>query len=319
MIRASLYNQTILGELMRSKKSGASDIDISVPNGAVIAHRGASAYAPENTLAAFRVAMEMGADFFELDCILSADNEVIVIHDDTLDRTTDLRGVVSETHSDKIRKADAGSWFSPDFKGEPVPTLDQALEFAKDRIGVFIEVKDADPDNHELLERLKRICADTPDPLSNYREECLETIRASDTPNLGLARAVIERVRARNMNQHVVIQSFSPVVCAIARLEAPDLFAALICDNCPIESQQWKDNFVWAIALDVQGFNCHRAMITPELITKCTELEMSVGAWTVNDKRELKRFAQWGVRHLTTNVPDVARSVLGPTPSTRRS
>jgi glycerophosphoryl diester phosphodiesterase len=285
----------------------------------VIAHRGASAYAPENTLAAFRLAKDMGADYFELDCTLSSDGEVIVIHDDTLDRTTDLKGAVADTPSDEIRRADAGSWFAPEFKGEPVPTLDEALDFAKDRIGVFVEVKDADPDNHELLECLKRVCADNPDRISNYKEECLETFQASDTPNLRLARAVIDRVRARDMYRQVVVQSFSPVVCAVVRLEAPEICVALLSDQCPIDSQQWNDYFFWTTALSVQGFNCHRAMVSPDLVSKCTKLNITVGAWTVNDERELKQFAQWGVRHLITDVPDVARAALGPLPPGRRS
>ena len=85
----------------------------------IIAHRGDSANAPENTLAAFRLAYENGADGIELDTMLSADQRLVVIHDDTLDRTSNGHGKVGEMPLTALRELDAGAWFSPKFKGEP--------------------------------------------------------------------------------------------------------------------------------------------------------------------------------------------------------
>src|SRR5690606_19888430 len=81
----------------------------------VIAHRGASAYAPENTIAAFRLAKESGADWFELDCHLSADGHPVVIHDATVDRTTNGQGYVREMSLYDLQNLDAGSWKAPEF------------------------------------------------------------------------------------------------------------------------------------------------------------------------------------------------------------
>ena len=93
----------------------------------LVAHRGASAVAPENTMSAFRRAIEAGADAVELDVQATSDGQLVVIHDSTLDRTTDGTGAVFETDAATIAGADAGSWFSPDFAGERVPTLEEVL------------------------------------------------------------------------------------------------------------------------------------------------------------------------------------------------
>ena len=107
-----------------------------------IAHRGASGRAPENTLAAFKKALEIGVDAVELDLHGTADGEIVVIHDSTLDRTTDLRGHINETSLATIQSADAGGWFDAEFAGEPVPTLTEALAcIGKETIAV-LEIKD---------------------------------------------------------------------------------------------------------------------------------------------------------------------------------
>ena len=107
-----------------------------------IAHRGASGSAPENTLAAFEKAIEIGVDAVELDLHGTADGEVVVIHDTSLDRTTNHCGPVNQTTLETIKRADAGGWFAPEFVGEPVPTLVEALEcIAKQTIAV-LEIKD---------------------------------------------------------------------------------------------------------------------------------------------------------------------------------
>lgn len=107
-----------------------------------IAHRGASGSAPENTLTAFKKALEIGVDAVELDLHGTADGEIVVIHDSTLDRTTDLHGHINEITLETIRSADAGAWFDAEFAGEPVPTLTEALAcIGKETIAV-LEIKD---------------------------------------------------------------------------------------------------------------------------------------------------------------------------------
>ena len=108
----------------------------------LIAHRGASGYAPENTLAAFRKAVAMGLAFIETDLQLTRDARFVAIHDDTVNRTTNGQGNVHDLTLAEIRRLDAGSWFGSAFAGERVPTLEETLEFAKRHDVVFyLELK----------------------------------------------------------------------------------------------------------------------------------------------------------------------------------
>jgi glycerophosphoryl diester phosphodiesterase len=108
----------------------------------VIAHRGASGYAPENTLAAFKRALALGATFIETDLQLSRDARFVAIHDDTVNRTTNGTGKVHDLSLADLRRLDAGSWFGSEFTGERIPTLDEILEFSKKHDVVFyLELK----------------------------------------------------------------------------------------------------------------------------------------------------------------------------------
>jgi len=108
----------------------------------VIAHRGASGNAPENTLAAFRKAIALGASFIETDLQLSRDARFVAIHDATVNRTTNGQGAVHDMTLDDLRKLDAGSWFGSEFSGERIPTLEEILEFSKKNDVVFyLEIK----------------------------------------------------------------------------------------------------------------------------------------------------------------------------------
>lgn len=108
----------------------------------IIGHRGASGHAPENTLAAFRRAVELGATFIETDLQLSRDTRLVALHDDTLDRTTNGRGPAHARTLAELRELDAGSWFDAGFAGEHIPTVDEILSFAREHDVVFyLEIK----------------------------------------------------------------------------------------------------------------------------------------------------------------------------------
>ncbi len=107
-----------------------------------IAHRGASGSAPENTLAAFKKAIDIGVDAVELDLHGTGDGEVVVIHDATLDRTTNHLGPVNQASLETIKRADAGGWFATEFAGEPIPTLAESLECITGKTVAVLEIKD---------------------------------------------------------------------------------------------------------------------------------------------------------------------------------
>lgn len=283
-----------------------------VPAGsiAVIAHRGASAYAPENTLAAFRTAIDRGADWFELDCTLTSDGEVIVIHDDDVDRTTNGRGQVALQTLAELQALDAGTWFDPRFAGEKLPALGEALDLAKGRIGVYIEIKNA-ADDTALMQRI----LDIPDAAQTHftrgqRRKTMQLIEASGTRNLALAERVIALVRERGMQTEVVIQSFSPIVCAAALERAPELRVELLGNEDEEDSSRWPAYMRWCYLLDVKGFNPNLKSLTKERLDAFHRGHRSVAVWTVDDLGDMARLASWGADAIITNRPDVCLEVL---------
>jgi len=108
-----------------------------------IAHRGASGRAPENTHAAFAAALALGAEAIELDVQLSADGELVVIHDETLERTTDGAGPVGDRTAAELAALDAGSWFAPEYRGERIPLLADVIAQVRDRVTLNVEIKSA--------------------------------------------------------------------------------------------------------------------------------------------------------------------------------
>jgi glycerophosphoryl diester phosphodiesterase len=270
----------------------------------IIAHRGASAYAPENTLAAFELAAAMEAHWFELDCTMSKDGEIVVIHDDDLERTAGMRGAVRDLTLAQIKEADAGTWFDVKFAGEPAPTLGEALDLAKGRIGVYIEIKDARDDGAlraSLLELGARHGAFFPE----YRGEAMALIENADTRNLETTLKVIQAVKSRGMDKQIVIQSFSPVVCAVALAEAPDLRTELLASSDQDDPSQWKAFLRWHELLRPHGFNINKADVTPEVLQRVHGLGQTMAVWTVNDPVEMERLIELGVDALITDKPDV--------------
>ncbi len=275
----------------------------------VIAHRGASAYAPENTLAAFELAIEMKAHWFELDCTLTKDGEVLVIHDDDLKRTTNREGVVAELTLAETREADAGTWFGKEFASERLPTLGEALDLAKGRIGVYIEIKDSANDD-ALEDKLRALVeGDTP-LLPRHEAQVFELIEESGSRNQELARKVIAEVRKRNMEPQVVILSFSPVVCAVTIIEAPEIRIELLGTSKLLDPKAWPGYLRWEKLLQTDGFNVKANLVTRELVDRLHGEGKTISVWTVNKPGEMTRLAGMVVDAIITNKPDVALETL---------
>lgn len=119
----------------------------------IVAHRGANKFAPENTLPAIEQAIRMGLDYVEMDVRTTRDGRRVLMHNETVDGTTNGTGRVRDLTSQQIRTLDAGSWFSPEFSGTPVPFLEEALQAMRGRIGAYVDVKDAAPG--DLLQALE--------------------------------------------------------------------------------------------------------------------------------------------------------------------
>lgn len=277
----------------------------------VIAHRGASAYAPENTLSAFALAAEMGADWFELDCTLTADGEVIVIHDDRVDRTTNAKGAVGKMTLAELKKLDAGAWKDPRFAGERLPTLEEALQLAREKkIGVYIEIKNCQDDSLTISAILDAAGANGPGMSPNMKHRVGEMIERSKSRNVILTRKVIDLVRKYHMEKQVVLQSFSPLVCATAVIEAPKVRTEQLAAKDKKKPERWPIYLRWTDLVQPAGFNPSVNDLDQAILGRNKGAGRSVAVWTVDEEADMRRLAQWGVDAIITNKPDVCLMVL---------
>jgi glycerophosphoryl diester phosphodiesterase len=127
----------------------------------IIGHRGAAAVAPENTLASLRAALDAGADRVEFDVRLTADRHPVLMHDATLERTTDGNGPVAALRWEELTLLDAGSWFSPAHQGEPIPDLEDALRLVRPKLPVVVELKSESDDDLPLVEAVLESIGET--------------------------------------------------------------------------------------------------------------------------------------------------------------
>ena len=207
----------------------------------VIAHRGASGSAPENTLAAFRRAAAIGADMVELDVQLTRDGVVVVIHDLTLERTTDGTGAVREHTLAELRRLDAGAWFAPGFRGERLPALAEVL--AAIPLPVNVELKPAGDDGLEArtLAVVEEAGALGRVVFSSFDGASLDRLRAQspeaalavlwELAPLPAAIRCVERVAARALH----LRKDAATADALARLTARGLAVRVWTVNEPAD------------------------------------------------------------------------------------
>lgn len=160
----------------------------------IISHRGASGYAPENTLSSFKKAIEMGADMVEFDIHQTKDGEIVVLHNKNLSRTAGISRLVEDLTLKEIKELDVGSWFSPEYAGETIPTLREVLSLIKGKVGVNIEVKKGRKLYYGIEEKLVKILEeyDLSEPciISSFHTSYLEKIKELN-PYLALGRLIV--------------------------------------------------------------------------------------------------------------------------------
>lgn len=236
------------------------------PNGHThgIAHRGFSGAAPENTLAAFEKAIDAGAEMFELDVLLSRDGHVVVIHDATVDRTTDGEGEVGKLTLAQLRALDAGAWFSREFEGERIPTLEEALLLARGRILVNVEIK-------------------------------------TEAVGRGIVEKTLQVIERLGMRDQVVISSFDPrALERVRELDETLVTASLF--NARLQKGLSPGEVMDRVGS--QGFNLSKRQVHPSIVEACHALGRPVAVYTVDDPDEMKRLIALGVDAIFTNRPD---------------
>jgi glycerophosphoryl diester phosphodiesterase len=190
------------------------------PDFLVIAHRGASSYAPENTLAAFDLALQMGVSHIELDVHCSRDGHLVVLHDDTVDRTTNGCGAVAEQTLATLRALDAGTWFGRQYAGERIPTLEEVLLRYRERLHLHTEIKGHTAHLAQRTADMVRACGMAGQvTITSFYHPWLEATRvyAPELPTGWLVSEVNDAIIA----QAQVLQLTQ--LCPQARLVTPEL------------------------------------------------------------------------------------------------
>lgn len=242
------------------------------PRPILLAHRGDLTYAPENTLPAFSQAIQKGADGIELDAKLTADGHVVVIHDETVNRTTGASGRVGSFTFEAIRKLDAGSWFDEKFAGTKIPLLEEVFETVSGDKLINIE-------------------------LTNY-------FSLRD----GLAIKVCELIKRHNNAGQIVFSSFSSSNLNIAAQLMPAIPRGLLARAGVLGL--WARSFGFMFG-DYQALHPHITSVSREQVRRIHRVSRRVHAWTANSPEDIRRLRDWGVDGIITDDPAAAVKALG--------
>ncbi len=256
----------------------------SLPEIQRVAHRGGAALAPENTLAAFRSGLAHGADALELDVHLSQDGRLAVIHDPTVDRTTDGSGAVADLSLSQLKALDASARFKGPAAGpQEIPALEEVLELltapANGRIGLQVEIK----------------------------------LRADGSRYPGIEEALVSMLRAWSFVERTTVISFDfASLQTITRLEPGLGTCALVGkDYFKSAAATPPDQIAGSLAaLGVASVGVREQNLTPGLYEALRHAGLGVGAWTVDSPARMRSLAALGVDFITSNRPDLLRQVF---------
>jgi glycerophosphoryl diester phosphodiesterase len=236
------------------------------PTPIIFAHRGASAHAPENTLAAFELAVKQGAPAIEFDVKLTSDRQVIIFHDLTLNRTTNGSGAVTKQPLAALRELDAGSWLSAEFHGEKIPTLGEVFDAVGKKLLINVE-------------------------LTNYT-----------TPFDGLVHEVAALVKKHGLQERILFSSFFPTNLVIARRLLPTVpRGQLILQG---NSGCWQRTAANFMALEAE--HPFTSDVSADSVKRAHAKDRRVHAWTVNDPAEMRCLHSLGVDGVFTDNPLLA-------------
>ncbi len=242
-----------------------------LPKPAIIAHRGASAYAPENTLASFKLALQQSADAVELDAKLTADGQVVVIHDPTVDRTTLGAGNVHDLRLSELRKLDAGSHFDIAFQGEGIPTLEEVFKAVGQLTYINVE-------------------------LTNYK-----------SINDDLPERVADLVRKYRLQQRVFFSSFNPLALIRAHRQIPEAPVGLLA--LPGASGALARSWLGRL-IGYQSLHPEKGDVTATLVNNAHRRGKKVFVYTVNEKEDMQRLFALGVDGIFTDDPLRAQEII---------
>lgn len=239
----------------------------------IIAHRGSSGNAPENTLAAFSLALEHGVDAIECDVRLTKDNHLVVIHDATLNRTTNSTGYVRDHTLEQLKSLDAGAWFHRRFAGERIPTLEDVLALVDGKRGLNIEIK----------------------PVSN------------STDATAIVQRCVTSLRKFRAQRYVLISSFQHSLLRLVRRYDAAVNIGLLYH--PVH-HLGKSPIRLARQHEACVFVCNARFLRPGVIIDAHRSNIAVAVYTVDTRNQLHRCLRMGVEGIVTNVPETILKLL---------
>lgn len=245
----------------------------------IIAHRGASAIAPENTISAISRAIEIGSDGVEFDVRLAADGVPVVFHDLKLKRITGLKGRIYEHTSAELAKVDAGSWFNRSY-----PDLANAA-FGQDRI--------------TSLEK-------TLGQLEHFDGVIYVELKCRENETTTMAKAVTKIVNASPLRHRIIIKSFKLQIIPLIKMLSPEVrTAALFAPKIMTVFRKEKHLVKAAAELGVDELSIHYSLATRKLIEKANKYDLPIAIWTADNPRWLKRAIKYDIKAVITNNPSL--------------
>lgn len=275
--------------LFRSFFNEASKEELNESTVLVIAHRGASGDAPENTLSAIKKAVRMESDLVEIDLHLTKDGRVIVFHDVELERTTNGTGKISETNWEDIESLDAGSWFSEEFKGEKVPLFEDVLKYVK-------QIKDTSKNDTQLLIEIKNNSEGN--VYKGLAQKAIDLLLRFD--DINSPWCIIQA-----FNSDYLLQTKEYLQTTDGKYK-PELHKLMYTDFSPLPF--YIDfTFRWGYPNFDESFvavNPNYRSLTAGKVKSRHMNGTKVFTYTVNDTTEMKRLIAMGVDGIITNYPD---------------
>jgi glycerophosphoryl diester phosphodiesterase len=261
-----------------------------------VAHRGGAAQWPENSLTAFRSAIAGGAQILECDVHLTADGEVAVIHDPTLERTSSGTGPIARCTLADLRRARLRG---PDgaLTADCVPTLREVLALAAPVVAaMLVEMK-------------------TPGPAVRYERRGDRFVSVPGARYEGLERKVLELLREAGLAERAFLLAFNPAVLAEVRALAPKQPLALLVDHHHVEEAGAPavETVAWAREAGANFLGLHYGLCDAAVVEAAHGAGMAVGVFTVNDEATMRRLAGWGVDVILSDRPDVVARLQGET------
>lgn len=268
----------------------------------LIAHRGAGKSAPENTMVAFQLGAKNGYKMFECDVKLSQDKELFLLHDTTLNRTTNGQGLANSLSWQALEKLDAGSWHSSEYQGEPLMKLSDLVDYIlQHRLRLDIEVK---PNGGEAYETGKAVALYLLQRMQQKIDDYVERFFSEEPVQFfsTLHNALVETPEPCCLKNQFLISSFEPEALLGAKESVPKIPRALIVDDWSL-GEEYID--AQLASLECQGVIMNYRLMTPELLAKYDRNNLFVMAYTPNKCEEIKQLLAMGVTSVITDNMDI--------------